>query len=263
MVQGAGAALADLHQLCLVERTGIPTNVIQTTYCFKSFKVLLHAVLGASHPVTREFDAFLRHWTSSEIMLDTALAYPDAAGQAVHWIQLRISSWFTNQVRSPAPIPAPDLTRLLTLIKHSEAWQTPLPQQYSRLKAPLSLPSQTTQWLQAAFSSPPQGVGPNKATQPAAGRGERCSNNNHLPEYTAFKELGLPVKEIRDKAKVTGKPVPTNNQGTEMCLSFHILGFCWNNCGRAQDHKPHSPAETTKLQSWCKTCYRAGGPNTN
>jgi hypothetical protein len=33
------------------------------------------------------------------------------------------------------------------------------------------------------------------------GKEERCNNANYNPEYTSFKELGFPVKEVRDKVR--------------------------------------------------------------
>lgn len=239
VLQGAGTALADLNQLRAAEKTGIPSNIIQVTYCFKSFKVLLHALLGSFHPLTRQFDELLQHWTTSEIILDAAVTTPDTAGQIVRWVQLRVSNWFNDQVRSPSPVPAPNLARLLSLIRHNEAWVVPLPPQYSRLKAPppALYPATTHTTHQQVMSLPPATTaGNNKATQPSNGRGERCNNANYQSDYSSFKELGLPVRDVRDKAKAAGKPVPANDQGTEMCLSYHILGFCWNNCGKSGNH---------------------------
>ncbi len=65
---------------------------------------------------------------------------------------------------------------------------------------------------------------------------------------------------VSDKAKEAGKPVPKNGNNTEFCLSYHVLGFCWESCGRAEDHRVHKDTERTTLINWCKECYREGGP---
>jgi hypothetical protein len=85
-------------------------------------------------------------------------------------------------------------------------------------------------------------------------------------KYTNFKELGFPVKEVQDKAKLAGKPVPTNNQGIEMCLSYHMFGFCWTNCGK-QQYAVLDPLSTSHMTSLnfhtlpprCWTHYDAEG----
>jgi hypothetical protein len=113
----------------------------------------------------------------------------------------------------------------------------------------------------ATTSSSMTGAMPTAHKQPQpTGRGKRCSNNSYQADYTSFKELGLPIKEVRDKARAAGKHVPNNSQGVEFCLSYHVLGFCWNNCGKAGDHQPHLVPDTTHLKAWCSKYYRAEGP---
>lgn len=86
-------------------------------------------------------------------------------------------------------------------------------------------------------------------------------NNNHYSEdFAPFKALGLPLKAVRDKARDAGKPVPNNDSGTEFCLPYHVLGFCWDNCGRKEDHRKHSSREHGRCLGWCRECYREGGP---
>jgi hypothetical protein len=114
---------------------GIPTNIIQVTFALKSFMILLHAMLGSNHPLAREIDNFLRAWTSNEVMLDAALTTPDSTGQIVWYVQLWVSNWFEDQIKSISPVAPPDLCRLLSWIRNSKAWAPALPVQYSRMRA--------------------------------------------------------------------------------------------------------------------------------
>jgi hypothetical protein len=47
----------------------------------------------------------------------------------------------------------------------------------------------------------------------------------------------------------------------DMCITFHVKGFCNANCKRRADHSPpgpvRNPAEETRLHAWCETCYVA------
>jgi hypothetical protein len=65
---------------------------------------------------------------------------------------------------------------------------------------------------------------------------------------------------VRDRAREANRGVPNNDDHVEFCLSYHVLGFCWENCGRTQDHRSHRPAEHARLVAWCTDCYREGGP---
>jgi hypothetical protein len=93
------------------------------------------------------------------------------------------------------------------------------------------------------------------------GRGTRVTNTNTGPNYTGFRQEGLALATVRDNARAAGKPVPKNDKGTEFCLSYHVLGFCWEGCSRREDHKVHSFSERATMTNWCKECYREGGPH--
>jgi hypothetical protein len=44
------------ERLQSMDKAGIPNNIVQVMFCFKSYKVLLHAVLGPDHVLTRKFN---------------------------------------------------------------------------------------------------------------------------------------------------------------------------------------------------------------
>ena len=77
----------------------------------------------------------------------------------------------------------------------------------------------------------------------------------------SIQRVGPPSERCAQKAKADRNPIPQNSWGVKFCLSYHVLGFYWNNCGKVLDYQPHSAANTSKLMAWCGTCYRAGGPN--
>jgi hypothetical protein len=55
-----------------------------------------------------------------------------------------------------------------------------------------------------------------------------------------------------------GAPLPKNDRGHEMCLTFHLIGSCNSRCKCKRDHhdvepggKKHTAAEDTRLLAWC------------
>ena len=54
--------------------------------------------------------------------------------------------------------------------------------------------------------------------------------------------------------RAKGKPVPTNADGGDHCLSWHLRGKCKTDCIRLADHVPSSPALEPLFQ-WCEEAY--------
>ena len=92
------------------------------------------------------------------------------------------------------------------------------------------------------------------------GRGARVNNGAYDTRLQEFRDKNLSLSVVRDAAREAGHPVIVNQAGTESCLSYHVLGFCWANCSRQEDHRVHTNFETTMLWTWCEKCYREGGP---
>jgi hypothetical protein len=108
--------------------------------------------------------------------------------------------------------------------------------------------------------TPVQARSPTGPTPPVtAGRtaGTRITNANYHSDFAEFRTLNLTLKKVRERASAKNLPIPQNGQATEMCLSYHVQGFCWDNCSRLQDHKTHTPDEHKRLKEWCKECYRS------
>ena len=69
------------------------------------------------------------------------------------------------------------------------------------------------------------------------------------------------VRDVITRAAAAGHPLPKNDRGGDMCITFHVKGFCNANCRRSADHSPpgpaRNPAEEARLFTWCETCYVA------
>jgi hypothetical protein len=276
--EGTSATLGDFQSLRETEKVGFPYSMTEVTHCFKSFRVLLHTLLGALHPLTTHWDQFVSLWIGRESRLQEQLSMAQYS-LVLRWLQIRFSAWFTDQHREPIQIGIPDFTALITKILYEEAWEPTLPLKY---QLPLPPPpggrgggggGGAGRGRGAGGGTPGRGTpgrgNPGRGGLPhpsdeqhplPGGRGERAPNNHFHEGFMPFRQLGLPLAQVRDKAKEANKPIPVNDDGTEFCLSYHVLGFCWANCGRIQDHRQHHPTENLRLIGWCTDCYREGGP---
>jgi hypothetical protein len=258
--EGTGASLLDFQVLRDAEKVGIPYLMTEVTYCFKSFRILLHTLLGPLHPFVQAWDLFVSMWIGREARLSENLQMHQFV-LVLRWLQIRCSTWFTDQHREPIRIAVPDFTALITKILYEESWEPTLPARYQAI-----VPGPARSPAPAPAARPPRAPAP-RAPAPApgpalggGGRGLRVPNPQVGADYSCFRGENIALAVVRDKAREAGKPVPLNANNTEFCLSYHVLGFCWENCGRKEDHRDHSTTERGTLSNWCKECYREGGP---
>jgi hypothetical protein len=77
---------------------------------------------------------------------------------------------------------------------------------------------------------------------------------------------GQSMKKIVKAAKDVGNPVPNINAGEAMCVTFHCMGVCNNNCTCRFDHnefmkhkrsicRMHNAAEEAQLLAWCQAAF--------
>jgi hypothetical protein len=204
--KGTGASLLDFQVLRETEKVGIPYSVTEVNYCFKNFRVLLHAFLGALHPLVQSWDKFVSMWTGCEARLSENLDMHQFV-LVLRWLQIRFSTWFTDQHREPVQIAVPDFTVLITSIMYEEAWEPSLPSRYQAIvpkvggyPAPAPAPDPAPPSRRAPA---PPAAAPVPAA--AGGRGTRVPNNQAHAAFTPFRQLGLPLASVREKAQEANK----------------------------------------------------------
>jgi hypothetical protein len=193
--EGTGASLLDFQVLRETEKVGIPYSMTKVTYCFKSFCILLHTLLGSFHPLVQAWDNFVSLWIGREARLSKNLAMYQFV-LVLRWLQIRFSTCFTDQHRKPVHISVPDFTMLITKILYEEVWEPSLPSWYQAIvpgfagnpaPAPAPAPRPLATPACRAPGAPP--VTPALAPAPAAagGRGARVSNNTAHFAFTPFR----------------------------------------------------------------------------
>ena len=258
LVSGTGAGLQDIFKIKESEKISLPTSILQATYSLKSFKVLLHTLLGDHHSLVQSYHQFICRWDGHLMELEAEGIDPLAPAKLVRWVQIRVTLWFQRQYRTSESLPPPNFLDLFDFIQEMREWKPPLPQRYLASPSVSSYSASSVAVVNSKASSGATGAqgaaltgGGVPSTGTGAGR-ERVTSSNYLEgDFATFKNSGLSMRVIREAAIAANKPVPTNNKGTEMCLSYHVLGFCWNNCHRAEDHRAHTASENTKLKAWC------------
>lgn len=256
MRAAAGGSIADLALLKAAQVIGIPYTMSQTTATLQSFRILLHTVLPYSHPMVTGWDTFCTTWVGHNVELETTLSYQEY-GLVLRWCQLRISTWFAGQAKQPGPYPVPRFNELLSDILYKANWQPTMPAKYALTPPTPQVPATSAA---TANSDSTTTTVARAATATPARANTRINNANYDERFQEFKQLGLRLAKVRELAEAANKPVPKNARNTEHCLSYHIMGFCWEQCRRAEDHRTLSADESNTLHTWCRECYREGGP---
>ena len=83
----------------------------------------------------------------------------------------------------------------------------------------------------------------------------RAVNLNRSPLFTAANTLNTRIarKPITPAIALGGAPPKKN--GRPLCLSWHLKGTCFDDCGRVLDHNILSDEEATELYGWCRVAF--------
>ena len=237
IIAGTAAQLSNLQRLQQVHKVKLPRSILQVGHQLKSFGILLRVLLGEYHNLVTAYAEFVNQFDAIQTHLEPHATTYEYPSQLVRWVQLRISNWFNRQSLTPARVPAPKLLLLFDHIENEEPWKPNVP----GMSAP---PAQVTTY--------PPGA---PTTREREGDRTRVANNEYDATFQPYKDGTITLGQAREKARAANSPIPTNRHGTEMCLSYHVLGFCWSNCTRAQDHCPLASRDKTKLKEWCEQHY--------
>jgi hypothetical protein len=257
--------LQDAMILATPGRVKLPKSFSEAHIYFQNFRVAIHVLLGSNHALTKAYDIFWRRWsTSQQYLLGVYTQQPGMFPTlAVRWVQLRISLWLAQQAMENAPLEVPNFAELLNHIRLHTQWEPSLPPQYYNTRSPTT---QQVAALQPVSLPVVPGatrtavVAPTITTSIAPptikARGTIVRKSAPInPVFQKFVDMNLRVRDVLQRAGPTNR-VPTNNDGTEMCLSYHMKGVCNSNCSRHQDHKEHQASEDNAMVNWCERNYK-------
>jgi hypothetical protein len=267
-------SLQDAIVLATPGRLKLPKSFSEATIYFQNFRVALHVLMGSAHELTKAYDAFWRRWsTSQQYLLGVYTQQPGMFPTlAVRWVQLRISLWFAQQAMENAPLEVPNFAELLNQIRLHMPWEPSLPAHYYNARAAtpaLTLPTVASRTTGTMEAIPGAGVGAvptvTTASTPATSLAALPTIKTRgtivrkvAPINSAFQrfvDMNLRVRDVLQRAGPSHR-VPSNNDGVEMCLSYHMKGVCNSNCSRSRDHKEHQASEDQSIVRWCETHYK-------
>jgi hypothetical protein len=239
-----GSSSATLNDLKVVKSTKaiIPQTFILARATLQSFRILLLAILGETHPILLTYNTFLNSFVNREIFFVGRIMREDAKGgpaRLVRFVQLHIRAWFqatwdAADAITARGVPDPEwLTGLHKISIGDLSWLPAMPPQYCSEHAERRMPTDTSK---------------EKAT---------VVNNVHKnPRFEDFR-IAITNTKFNDAIRRVGDPPKIKRAGKElnMCASYHLRGMCYSNCTRKADHGAHSDTEENALYEWCKLAF--------
>jgi hypothetical protein len=291
MMAGSGLQLADARTITSNAKLFIPENCTFMDITLQHFHIFLGLMFGAFHTVTQAWGAFvIEARTNHHVLLYHEAHTPGhqllVPALVVRLGQLHFHNWLRKQYQSSTPVPFGDsLTTVWEkLALRDTSWEISLPPKY--LSAPPAALFGTPSPYVPSPARRPAGRGglvpgpllqPNGELMPPAPPGwgkpaaqgaPRVSTHHANLHYNAifepYKALNLKTTPLLLAAESKGKPCPKNVRGIDMCLTFHVKGYCNSNCRRVADHNELAPSgvkhtsdEDQTLVAWCQQHYHA------
>lgn len=250
---GNAPTLADTRQI-LPATYNIPTNIYVLVDFIGSYSVIIDVLLGVDHPLATRLRQHHQYWDMHKSTVVNALM-PEAHGIAVlhtlRYLQIECLSYFSAKMYS-LPASAPDFQFLERTIRNRTFGSLPpMPAEYYYSQA-----------AQQQKTPPPSGAA-SSATAPTAAptsntrtRGERTAG----AQVTAPTDATVPTWLERfsaDKKSIqtlkldgAGKLPKIRDGSSTICLSYHLRGQCFDNCGSKSTHRKLTAEEHATFQQF-------------
>jgi hypothetical protein len=261
-----GVTFSDLQALEAKEVKSIPLTYFDLEKTLGMFGNLLQVVLGSDHPLTTNYKAFWDLLTKSmrndlQLMIDTTGKIKPA--HVLRSTQLICHRWFAHK-RARLQPKTPDFVDILDRISLQAYILPHLPTALFRLAYPVPssnrsvVPGNTLTIVTPTTSSSDHSVisaltqtsrlTSQTAKSGTSGRGSFQANLN--PDATLIQ---LVPGNVRLRDLMANTTAPQTDDGSPMCLSFHLRSGCWSNCARLASHKVLSATEKQRLADFALT----------
>ena len=225
MQNGTQPTLADNAAFATTE-VPIPVMPYQLTAMLEATSVILDVIQGQNH---QHAIAFRRFVTQDARLIARNCSFSGTGAEILprvaRSVQLKMASYFRKIMDSLDPRP-PDYSTILEAIEQGlEATLPTIPSEYTA---------------------------PSRAQQDNTIRnqlGSQCTNPAQVqPWIQQWRAAGLRLNAVREHA-----PTITNNGvQQELCLKWHLLGQCYENCERRDSHRTLTAAERRKVETFLR-----------
>ena len=263
----------------------IPTTLANLRYLVQRSLALWHVLLGPQHSVTRQYKQYHDILVSREQDLGTVVTRDPSMKFMVPALLARIlqidtNAWLVEQLTSAYAQQLTVLTNVFKEIERQRPWEPLFPAGYTQYlpmggltpdHAHISHGDTTTTGactITSGASSLTSGntaptTRPNApATTGSAATTTRTQSNmvrniHFNPIFNKFKAMNLRARPLKQRLIAQGVAFPTNARSSGMCITFHAMGVCNDQCKFLADHYKHTDAKDETLRAWCEEHYKS------
>ena len=231
-----------------------------------SYIAPLATLLGTDHPNVKEHKAAIEIYKFNKTYFQEAMnnKYGAAAPAVfVFFFQVHHRAWFEEQMRynSTGLLPPPQLVSSFRQfgIGRNISWIPEIrhvPDLY-RLANPVPRlpPAQIPGGGGGVNGGGNENLRPDNDIIPARRERVRARNLNRSPLFTSTNALNSRIVRRPITPAIAKAGSTPSKDGNPRCLSWHLKGTCFEDCGRVLDHVILSDAEATELYGWCRLAF--------
>jgi hypothetical protein len=223
--------VAELTMLSKGQSTRMLKNYEQLRNILVGYHRFQQVLLGDRHVVPREFRLFVEELRHVQTALEKrCLNNPHACAQVLRFVQLATWQWIMSQEKTDDRVGAPDYRRVSGDIMLG---QWPMPDFPPGFEATPKPPAST--------SARPVPTPPTAGTAPV--EKARWVPGDEVTIQAEHKAPGVfDASATKADISAMGKL-----KRTQFCLSYHVRGSCFANCGCHSDHCLHTADQTKRL----------------
>lgn len=279
---GSTVSHTDVDKFLAVEdgcTVASPAHLIES---MENNLVISHTMLGERHTVTKAFhdiiDWMKQHGSLlTEKWLNSAetIWWPTAV---LFYFHKELSCWVNYQLATDDPVAPPNFMGWTHKLQIGDHWHRGLPAQLSTRqpdglddKSLMSAITDGTGLTDLSSTSGGGGGSGDGGNGGSGGDGRDWSKGTTMARGDAhtklkeFKTHSVGYQDMLKAAKAANDPLPVDDHGVPFCLSYHLRGQCYDNCGRhvnrknpkmVSNHRKLTDGEAERLAKWCKSHYK-------
>lgn len=250
MLQGEHSlpVLSDIQQLIPSSDYSIPDDLHTLTNFVGAYSIIWDVLIGVNHPLATSLRAHYYFWRDNVRIVMNALPETHMRNVLIigvmRHIQLAVLSYVNNIMYTDAHIAAPTFDAIVQAVNGRVFHTLPaLPASYQQ---PLT-PAAHRQSVDASTLPPPVPYAPTPPRSTPVGKSVIAPVPERVQTFIdAFTASGKTIPILRT---ISDQPKSTKG-GTTLCLSYHLRGLCFDNCGRKPTHRKLDKKEEDNMRTF-------------
>jgi hypothetical protein len=259
------ASLQDI-QSALGAGYNMPMDFLQMEDFIGAYSILSDVLFGVGQPLSMRLREHHRYWKANSKSVWANICHHEqlvlhVTTGVLRAVQLGTMNFINAQLASPMPLhDGPSFSHVEHAID-TRTWTLPqlphVPDNIRRPLLPVMVPAATPAAQAPPVPHSPPAQAPARAPRVASAQNQVQNVAVRAPTTAIVRDWTNAYHAHMDRPIKTLKLIPearnlTTDDGGHICLSYHLRGDCFENCGNARSHRVLSSAEAIKMAAFVK-----------